>query len=176
MGHMPWIWLVFIIFMMLTTFSVMNVILAVIVESVLESAVNHKAEVVKQHEAETRKAGMKVDEVFRATDADGDGQITKDEFLEALKRDDVHQYLQDVGIDVRQAENLFDILDFDDSGALDATEFTSGVLKARGGARAKDVLTVQCNLWKSEQVIRRQLAELCKTVDARMENVDKEMD
>merc|ERR1719469_908273 len=130
-----------LVFLVLTTFSIMNVIIAVIVESTMEQANNNRAEIVRRQEEELRKAGDKVAEVFQRTDADGNGQITKDEFLEALQRADVNDYLVEVGVDARQAENFFDILDFDGSGTLDAREFTSGVLRSRGQAQAKDVLT-----------------------------------
>lgn len=176
MRHEPWIWLIFILFLVGTTFSIMNVIVAVIVESTLEQAMHQKADTMKQEEAEARRVIMSAAEVFRATDANSDGQITKDEFLKALKRPDVYAYLKEMDIDVRQAENLFDILDFDDSGALDAREFTSGVLKARGQARAKDVLAVQCNIWRMEKVLCGDLQRLCKEVDSRMNHIDQEVD
>merc|ERR1711881_334263 len=82
------------------------------------------------------------------------------EFQEALERPDVNTHLHEIGVDVRQAENLFDILDYDDSGALDASEFLEGVLKARGEAKAKDVLAVQCDMWRSEKKLMQDLASL----------------
>lgn len=172
----PWIWCIFLLFLMLTTFSIMNVIVAVIVESTLEQADDHKSDALKRHEVELREAGEKITKVFNASDADGDGQITKEEFMNALQRQDVHAYLQDVGIDVRQAENLFEILDYDDSGSLDAQEFTSGVLKARGGALAKDILAVQCELWRYEMQLRRQLQRMCRGIDNRVAVVNAEID
>mmetsp|Transcript_21916 Transcript_21916/g.46579 ORF Transcript_21916/g.46579 Transcript_21916/m.46579 type:complete len:482 (+) Transcript_21916:127-1572(+) len=175
MHYEPWIWIIFILFLVITTFSIMNVIVAVIVESTLDQAMNHKAEEVKQQEIATQAAGRKVRQVFKATDANRDGRVTREEFIAALKRTEVYAYLQDAGIDVRQAENLFDILDYDDSGFLDAEEFTSGVLKARGQAKAKDVLNVQCNILKYEQQVHKRLEDLCRAVDSRMARVDEDV-
>jgi len=172
----PWIWPVFFIFLMMTTFSIMNVIVAVIVESTLEQADDHKSDSMKRHEAELKEAGEKITKIFSMSDADGDGEITKEEFMDALKRKDILAYLEDVGIDVRQAEDLFEILDYDDSGSLDAKEFTSGVLKARGGALAKDILAVQCELWRYEGQLRREIQNLCRGIDRRVTQVNSEID
>jgi len=172
----PWIWIMFVVFLLMTTFSIMNVIVAVIVEGTLEQANDRQAETRKRQQAEMQKAGGKVIEMFCATDANGDGQVTKEEFLASMKRQDVLTYLSEVGIDVRQASNLFDILDYDDSGSLDAEEFSRGVLKARGEAQAQDVLAVQCELWRYELKIKEELQNLCIRVNCNMEKVDDEID
>lgn len=176
MKEEPWSLVAFLAFLILTTFSIMNVIIAVIVESTMEQANSNREEVVRSQEEELRKASHKVSQVFKHTDTDGNGQITKSEFHEAIKRDDVHAYLVDVGVDVRQAENLFDILDFDDSGSLDVGEFTSGILRSRGQAQAKDVLSVQCSLWRTEKELRTAIESLCRRAESRLATVDAEID
>lgn len=171
MGHEPWAWIFFIVFLCTTTFAIMNVVVAVIVENTLDQAVNQKEDILKKAEQEKQAAFENIYEVFRRADTDGNMQLTKDEFLQALHRQDVMKYLQEVGIDVRQAENLFEILDYDESGELDAHEFIEGVMKARGEARAKDVLALQCDLWRSEQKMRRDLASVRTEIDGRMDSI-----
>lgn len=176
MKYEPWIWIVFILFLFSTTFSLMNVIVSVIVESTLDQAKDRKAENMKRQEAELKNAGDKVTEVFNASDGNGDGVVTKEEFIEAMGRKDVLAYLTEVGIDARQAENLFDILDYDDSGSLDSSEFRKGILKMRGEAQAQDVLAVQCSLWRYELRVREDLQALCRRVHIDMAKVDEEID
>merc|ERR1711904_461778 len=93
--------------------------------------------------------------VFTEADIDGNGELTKEEFMGAIECPSVQKLLHEVGIDIRQAENLFDILDYDESGVLEAQEFIEGVMMTRGDAKAKDVLAVQCDLWKAEKHIRK---------------------
>merc|ERR1712139_494251 len=104
----------------------------------MDQAVNRKDELVKKADAERRAAAASIYSVFRSADADGDGKLTKDELVAALELSNVVEYIHEVGIDARQAENLFDILDYDESGYLDAREFVEGMLKVRGEAKAKD--------------------------------------
>merc|ERR1711862_485555 len=102
-----------------------------------------------------QEAMCKVSQVFELSDHDGDGEVTRAEFNHALENAEVVEYLHRVNVDVRQAESLFDILDYDESGSLDAAEFVEGVMTARGEAESKDLLAVQCDLWKSEQRIQQ---------------------
>jgi hypothetical protein len=87
---------------------------------------------------------------FGEADVDGHDEVTKDEILLALQKPWVLSHLHEVSIDFHKAENLFEILDYDESGKLDAVEFIEGMMLARGEAQAKEVLVVQCDLWKSE--------------------------
>lgn len=172
----PWIWVVFIVFLLTTTFSIMNVIVAVIVEGTLSSAQDRQSETTKKTQAEEEKTASRIAEIFSATDQNGDNEITRDEFLSSIKSEEVMRFLTEVGIDMRQAENLFDILDYDDSGSLDVEEFSKGILKARGEAQARDVLAVQCELWKYELKVKEALRNVCKRVHADMSKVDIELE
>merc|ERR1719331_3469557 len=99
----------------------------------------------------------KIYEVFVISDKDGDGGVSREEFLVALKNPEVMRNLHSVEIDMRGAEGLFDILDYDDSGNLDVTEFIEGCMRARGDAKAKDILALQCDLWRTQQWVRNEL-------------------
>lgn len=175
MVHEGWSFLYFILYLSFTTFGIMNIVVAVIVENTVEQATKRQEDVQKRAEAEQRIAAQKISDIFVASDIDKNGEVTKDEFCAAMERDDVMRYLQQIGIDVRQAENLFDILDYDESGSLDAQEFSSGVMKARGEAKARDLLTVQCDLWRYEQKFRKDLYELCENMNSKCNTVDNEV-
>eukprot|EP00439_Symbiodinium_sp_Y106_P044695 s6374_g5.t1 len=74
----PWVWIVFVAFLLITTFSIMNMIVSVIVDSTLEAALDQKLQAMRDQEYQTTMAAVKVDEVFRRADGNGDGHITKD--------------------------------------------------------------------------------------------------
>jgi len=146
----PWSWLFFILFIFATSFAIMHVVVAVIVQNTLEHASHCKEEERQTKEQRERLVLAKIVEVFEVADADGDGDLTRIEFLQSLSSARVVRHLHEIGVDVRQAENLFDILDYDGSGCLDLCEFVEGVLRAKGEAKAKDILAVQCDMWRVE--------------------------
>merc|ERR1719191_470869 len=96
--------------------------------------------------------------------------------MNALKDPDVMRNLQSVEIDMRCAEGLFDILDYDDSGSLDVTEFIEGCMRARGGAKAKDVLALQCDLWRTQQGVKTELQALQGLMNKRFAILDQEFE
>merc|ERR1719382_2405358 len=148
----------------------MNVVVAVIVEKTLENSLHTEKEKLKDRRLEMdqnwKKTSEKIHDIFCIADADKDSTLTRNEFLDALFRPDVMRFLHEVGIDVHRADGLFDILDYDESGVLDAQEFVEGVMNARGDAQSKDVLELHCDLWRWEQIImKRQLASLRAETD-----------
>lgn len=92
--------------------------------------------------------------------------------MQEIRNEDVKRYLHQLGIDLRQAENLFSILDYDESDSLDAEEFVGGMLKAVGIARAKDVLALQCDCWRSEKKVRQHLATVRRHAEAQMTAIE----
>lgn len=167
-----WTWIFFIFFLSITTFAIMNVVVAVVVQNTLETAVHDKESLMAREQAQTQKALDKMMTVFTEADIDGNGELTKEEFMGAIECPSVQKLLHEVGIDIRQAENLFDILDYDESGVLEAQEFIEGVMMTRGDAKAKDVLAVQCDLWKAEKHIRTAVKGLSAEVKERFLEMD----
>mmetsp|Transcript_75797 Transcript_75797/g.210460 ORF Transcript_75797/g.210460 Transcript_75797/m.210460 type:complete len:542 (+) Transcript_75797:16-1641(+) len=158
-----WSWAFFFIwFIFCTTFAIMHVVVAVIVQNTLEHASHREVEVDAEKDKREKAALLKILQVFQSADIDGDGLVTKGEFLTSLAKKDVIANLHAVSVDVRQAENLFDILDYDESGSLDATEFVEGVMAARGEAQSADLLAVQCDLWKAERRMMENIYDLRK--------------
>lgn len=169
----PWTWMVFVAFLLITTFSIMNMIVSVIVDSTLEAALDQKLQAMRDQEYQTSMATVKVDEVFRRADGNGDGHITKEELMQALLKADVRLYLREVGIDITNAEFIFDVVDYDGSGKLEYKEFAMALVKARGEAKAQDVLALQCDLWRREYGLRQDLFRVCVKVDERLRAVDQ---
>lgn len=175
MGHVPFLWVGIIFFLSITTFALMNVVIAVIVESTLDQALVTKEDIGKRLDSERKKALEKIYEVFRIADVDGNGELTKEEFLHALNDPEVKRAFHEVEIDMHNAESLFDILDYDMSGALDIKEFIDGCMRTRGDAKAKDVLGVQGDLWRTQQWVQEQIASVDKEVSQRFDALERMM-
>merc|ERR1719281_1022390 len=76
----PYLGIYFVAFMLLVSICLMNLVTAVIVEGSFEQASQDK-EVAKAHKAQIiAKMMPKLREMFDNLDADGDGEITLDEF------------------------------------------------------------------------------------------------
>jgi hypothetical protein len=176
MMYEEWTWIFYLIFLACTSFAMMNVIVAVIVEATMEHASQQKGDIHKKEEAERQEALFKIGEVFKSADRDGNGVLTRREFMAAMRQHDIQMYLLESGIDLRVAGTLFDLLDYDDSGCLDADEFVRGAMKSIGMAKAKEVLSIQCDMWRFEKRYCKELLQLKEDVSSRMNCVDKEIE
>jgi Ca2+-binding EF-hand superfamily protein len=151
---------IILLYLSITTFAMVNVVVAVIVDSTLTQAQELRSDVYKMAQEEETKAIIKVADIFKTADGDGDGLLTKKEFEKALELPKVNMQLQEINVDLRDADELFDILDTDESGQLNPKEFAAGVLRARGEARAKDLLELHCDLWKVHRRARSDIKSL----------------
>ncbi|CAK9057416.1 unnamed protein product, partial [Durusdinium trenchii] len=176
MKTQPWSAGFFILYLHVTTFAILNVMIAVIVESTLDEADQSKLKSAEKRLEDLRKAYEKIYKVFLDGDCDQDGVLTKDEFLQQIEQPKVSKYFEEIGIDPNEAEYLFTILDYDGSGCLDASEFVGGLLKVIGTAKAKDIMAVHCELRRSEKEGHRQIAMLEQSIDRRMELVETGVD
>jgi len=158
------------IFFSLTTWGLMNMVAAVMIEATVGKALHHLENYVKITAAERYAAIKKICDCFFRTGVDTHGLLHKNQFIEALDDKEFVNRLHDVGVDLRQAHTLFDLLDCDQSGALNLNEFTEGVLDARGSGHAMDVLRLKYDLQRSFHHSQAGVAEVWGDVDA---HVDK---
>lgn len=159
----------FVLYIFCTSFAVMNVVVAVIVQNTCVHAKERQEDLRSERDKKDANAMLKVFEVFQTADVHQSGQISKKDFLTAMDMPSVMQLMHEVQIDVRQAEALFDVLDYNNSGTLDSEEFLEGIMLARGEARSREVIAAQCDLWKDEHDTIKTLEELedeiCEAID-----------
>eukprot|EP00746_Dinoflagellata_sp_MGD_P020331 gnl/MRDRNA2_/MRDRNA2_147354_c0_seq1.p1 gnl/MRDRNA2_/MRDRNA2_147354_c0~~gnl/MRDRNA2_/MRDRNA2_147354_c0_seq1.p1 ORF type:complete len:360 (+),score=60.02 gnl/MRDRNA2_/MRDRNA2_147354_c0_seq1:66-1082(+) len=136
----------FLIFVCLTQFAVLNVVVAVIVENVLKEALKTDEEILKQVESEHEIVMHDLFDIFSRMDIDASGGVTRDEFMQGLRDGTIQTKLHKAEISFVGAEDIFDILDADGSGSIRLEEFIDGCLKSRGPAKAKELFEVNCNV------------------------------
>lgn len=162
---------VVLFYIAVSSFAIMNTVMAVIVEHTLDQAMDQKAELIKKAEEELKKQTEALLEIFLAADIDKGGTLCKGEFLAALESSATRKLLHqmDLGDDIGtlQAEEigmLFDTIDVDRNKELSPQEFVNGIMQMRGGARARRVFEVQCCLIKMGNYNEKQMRQIHKTV------------
>lgn len=149
-----WTYFYFLGFIAIAVFVLVNLITAVIVENAFESSKSDESDmaVVMQREKEREVEELK--DLFLECDQDGSGELTKDEFHEAVARPKIKQKLTVLEINTSEIGELWDILD-DGDGRLSANEFTDGLRKLKGESKAKDVMGVLHEVKKMEDGVTR---------------------
>merc|ERR1712139_746864 len=110
-------------------------------------------------------------EVFKQGDADSSGQLSMQEFQRHLEDPRIQAYFQFVGLhfDEYNSERIFALLDFDNSGSVDAAEFVAGLSKFRGRARSLDIALLHHDIRRMDKKISKILGDAytsCSSINA----------
>lgn len=96
--------------------------------------------------------------------AHGQNSLTWDYFKERLQDPEITLYLKSVDLDVSEAHGLFQLLDTDDSGIVEAEEFVMGCLRLRGVAKAVDLASLMYEHRRGHRNIHKLLCHVSEMV------------
>eukprot|EP00441_Pelagodinium_beii_P025890 CAMPEP_0197677246 /NCGR_PEP_ID=MMETSP1338-20131121/88090_1 /TAXON_ID=43686 ORGANISM="Pelagodinium beii, Strain RCC1491" /NCGR_SAMPLE_ID=MMETSP1338 /ASSEMBLY_ACC=CAM_ASM_000754 /LENGTH=222 /DNA_ID=CAMNT_0043258043 /DNA_START=44 /DNA_END=712 /DNA_ORIENTATION=+ len=130
--------IIFLTYVTVVVFAVIRIVTALFIKETLMCAANN-AELAME---DKRRAGedyrRRLEEFFHSVDGDGDGNLTDEEFLEALQLPGVQAYLNVLDINMKELAHLFQLLD-DGDGVITINEFCTGITHLKGQARALDI-------------------------------------
>ncbi|KAF4738526.1 hypothetical protein FOZ62_028442 [Perkinsus olseni] len=136
----------FVLFIMLTSFGLMNLVIGVIVENTLATARTNEDRIRRQQERERSRVLAHLKDIFEMADQDESGSLTVEEFRQAIRNPEVESKMKLIDLPVADAEELFMVLDHDGSGELSVDEFIGGCVRLKGSAKSKDLLAVQVSV------------------------------
>jgi len=146
----PWMGLIYSFFIIFTSLALMNIVTGVFVESALARGREDKDTYMINH----------LRDLFSSMDMNRNGQISWCELEEHLGDPKLITFFKEIDIDISEARGLFELLDRDGSGTIDADEFLSGCLRLRGAAKAIDLQLVMCELAEQRRSFQKLILAL----------------
>merc|ERR1712023_349705 len=131
------------------TFAVVRVITAIFLKETLQEAAKDQELVVEEKLRQKEAYVEKLKYVFEHADADGEGNISLEEFHEMLLDDRVKLWLSELEMEIAEVDDLFNLIDTGD-GKISFEEFMQGLMRMRGSARGVDLVTL---LYENRKVI-----------------------
>eukprot|EP00929_Paragymnodinium_shiwhaense_P000975 TRINITY_DN101184_c0_g1_i1.p1 TRINITY_DN101184_c0_g1~~TRINITY_DN101184_c0_g1_i1.p1 ORF type:complete len:585 (+),score=182.02 TRINITY_DN101184_c0_g1_i1:126-1880(+) len=122
--------LAFIVYILINSFTMMNMLVGILVEVVGSTAESEKNRVLEEHVCETIKG------IFKGLDQDGSGMITRSEFNDMLSDERVMAALQDLDIAQKQFEQYATLLfesDDDEPVQISFSKLLTMILRLRPG-------------------------------------------
>jgi len=126
----PHLFFYFILFILVVSIALMNLITAIMVEASMHQAAQDQAVVAAHQADEKKKMIQSLEALFRDLDTDGSGMLDFEELENGPP--DVKERLGMI-IDLADLRRIFDTLDYDRSGQLEIAEFCEGLLKVQEG-------------------------------------------
>jgi len=140
--ELPYMFLFIASFIMIFTFGMLNMIVALVIEKTL-----HHTRMMSEHVMQAERMRMadelvRIKNLFSSGQEAGVGKITFSEFETALRESEaVREIFQKMGIALGDVKELYTVLDWDESGDLTVKEFLQGLQKLQdGGSSPWDTL------------------------------------
>lgn len=168
MSNQPGMVIFFLLYLLCTTFGLLNLVVGIIVENTLASARNNEEKVKQQQEKERKRILEHLHEIFDYAEKTKKNEITKESFMACLKRPEVSKKLKLIDLPMSEAEELFKVLDSDNQGTLDIEEFIGGCLRLKGSAKSKDLLNVQIQV----ECLAKKMDDLEETLSEKERKMD----
>lgn len=137
----PWMLVLFLFYIQLAIFGVLNIVEAVFVESAILSTSRCKELLMEEKMEEKENLISQMRDIFKVMDMDGSGSVSLEELTEFLSDEalQLDSYLEALDLNANDTNTLFKLLDWDDSGAIDIDEFCDGCMRLKGEARSFDI-------------------------------------
>jgi len=142
----------FVLFVSLTFFGVLNVVAAIFVDSAMQSQQHYKDLLIQENVMKKEVYSQHLREVFHEIDRDGSGHINGDEMEFFLADPSLNLYLESIDIFPNDARSLFRLLDRDGSGEVSIEEFCQGCLRLKGEAKSFDI---HCLIYANDRSQRK---------------------
>lgn len=124
----PWTAFMFIGSLLVLVFGVLNLIVAVVVDTAAEQRQRDTTAIAEQLEAETESDMSTLEKMFRKIDEDESGGLTLNELMVGAQEiPEFQDRLRVMDIDMDDLEQFFHMLDLDGGGEIEQDEFTGAL-------------------------------------------------
>lgn len=131
---------IFLLYIVLFMFVMMNSITAIFVSSAEEYAQKDSSRMMQDQLARKQEYASQIYAIYNEMDEDSSGEVTAEEFREHLNDPRMIAFATSLEIDSMDLEQFFDIMSNRGDRTVDLETFVEGCIKLRGNARSMDVM------------------------------------
>lgn len=139
---LPYIWVFLWAFIGTSSYVLMNLVTAVIVNQALENQQADDETLARLARLADEEEMAQLKEIFLNLDEDASGYLDSDEFKGAFRDPQMKSIMTSVNVQQEELLDLFVLLDTDEEGMLSLEEFQDGISHLRGDAKSKDMIAM----------------------------------
>jgi len=133
----------FILFVMVTAFGIINVVVGIIVDNTLVAAQVADTRVEQLQAYNRKKAIERLMDTLLKSDVKRSGEISKSELKAAVQSRVVQKLFDTIGIKWSEALEIYELLDHEKSGSVELKRFGASLRELVGGARRRDIVHME---------------------------------
>jgi len=141
-------------------FACITVIRAVFILETFRAANSDNDLMIMQKQRQMQRYAAQMDLLFKETDTSGDGFLSWDEFQEVLYDPRVKSWLGSMELEVGDVPLLFGLTDANVDGVISGPELVHGFARLKGAARSIDVLKLERDIRRIENLEGNVLGKL----------------
>ena len=166
----------FVVFIACMQFAALNIIAGIFVNDAIEMA-QRDGHIVLQAESTRNKSLVEdLKKLFLESDTDQSGTLTLEEFMQAFQNPAVQARFKFLGVEITDAESLFEMLDTADTDEILIDEFVSVCLRAKTLTRPLDLQSFIQQNRRTDRWLRRGLVNIEHHLDKLAEKMDKSVE
>jgi len=179
----PGLLVFFLIFIVVSTFGLLNLLVGIMVERTLLIAEEGRNKKRRAAERGRQEVFNQLRHIFEAGDADGSGTLTLQEVADVMQLSEINTKLRMIDLPVDNPKHLFQLLDYHQTGEITIDEFVTGCMRMNGPAKSKDLLAAQVALGtmqkycaefdKEVAIFNDKLGELFTTAEALIDHGER---
>jgi Ca2+-binding EF-hand superfamily protein len=149
-----------LVYICIVWFAVVQVIRGVFISETFKVAGSDHELMIKQKNRQIQEHTRNMEQFIMEADIDGDGFVSLEEFLDIVQDPRVKMWIAAMGVEIRDAEHVFDLLDNEGDKKLSAQEVVQGIAKLKGGATAVDIMMLNKRCDATHRACKRMEREL----------------
>jgi len=149
MKNQPYHWVLFVAYISVAAFVLMNLVTAIIVDNALSASRADEEEILRQKKLEDAKNLKYLYELFLELDEDGSGELTLDEVKNAFTNQMVVDRFNLLNLDEERVLELFNVLNCDEGdgeGTITMEVFSDGMTQIKKPLSSWNLLKVSTNV------------------------------
>jgi len=144
----PWLTIFYVTFIVVTNITLLNTVAGVLTENVLSTSRKEEDARQLRLERELEEEMHAAGEDLAAMDTNGDGRLDLDELRAASMVPGLSRFLDLAGLSAEQAEELFNVVDYENRGSVHREDFVEAVRLSRGPIKSKHLVGVKRDIAK----------------------------
>jgi voltage-gated sodium channel len=161
--------LIILIFQLVTTLGLLNIVVAAIVDGTMNSV--DEAVVENQNRKHITAHLRVLRDIFiqasNSADSNTEKTVTRERLLPVLLKPDNRRKLLLLNIEFDDPSQIWRIVDSDENGSVDIKDFTTNLMRMRGTAKAKDLLAIRSQIYRVQRGVETKVDQLKSIIDSR---------